>query len=108
MKFVTDVLSSSSSSSIEYDDSSHGREYKEKRRDQVKKVNFITEHVVSTLDACGVTDAKGARILSAVAQALGYDLFDVVVSRSTIQRRRNENRKIIAFEAKKNFKVYIN
>lgn len=70
-----------------------------------KKVEFIDNHVVSTIDAIGISDYKAARILTAVAQALGYELDDVTVSRTTIQRRRAENRTFIAEDIKKGYKV---
>lgn len=70
-----------------------------------QKVKFINSHVVSTIDAIGLSDYKAARLLTSVAQALGYDLDDVTVSRTTIQRRRAENRKLIAEAVKKGFKV---
>lgn len=70
-----------------------------------KKVKFIDNHVVTTIDAIGLSDYKAARLLTAVAQALGFALDDVTVSRNTIQRRRAENRKLIAEAVKKEFKV---
>lgn len=69
------------------------------------KVEFITNHVVSTIDALGMSDYKAARLLMAVAQSLGYELNDLNVSRSTIRRRRVENRKLVAETVKLNFKV---
>lgn len=70
-----------------------------------KKVNFITNHVVSTLDAVGISDYNATRILTAVAQGLGYQLEDLNVSRTTIQRRRAENRQYTSETIKKGYKV---
>lgn len=60
-----------------------------------KKMAFINNHVVSTIDATEISDYKACRILTAVAQALGHDIDNLNVSRATIQRRRAENRKVI-------------
>lgn len=70
-----------------------------------KKVNFINNHVVSTIDAIGLSDYKAARVLTAVAQALGHDLNDLNISRATIQRRRAENRKSFTDALKKGYKA---
>lgn len=80
-------------------------DYEENVRRSKPRVDFITSEVVSTIDAVGVSDYAAARILMAVSQALGYELNDLNVSRSTIRRRRIENRKVIAASVKSNFKV---
>lgn len=51
-----------------------------------KKIDFIDERVVAALDACGISDPKAMHIISAVAIALGFDLNDLIISRSTLSR----------------------
>lgn len=70
------------------------------------KNRFITNHVVETIDAIGISDDQAARLLSAVAQSLGFKLDDLVVSRATIRRRREENQEKVVDTLKENFKVY--
>lgn len=70
-----------------------------------KKVQFITDYVVSTIDAIGISDYKALRLIAAVAQALGYNLNDLNLSLSTIRRLRAANRTLIAETLKKEFKV---
>lgn len=70
-----------------------------------KKKRFINSHLVSTLDATGVSDRQAVRIISAVVQALEYKLNDLVISRSTIRRIRIANREKIAQNMKKSFEV---
>lgn len=80
-------------------------DYKEYYRREKKKVDFITKHVVSTIDATGLSDYQAARILTAVAQGLGHSLEDLNVSRTTNQRRRAENRILTAETTMKEYKV---
>lgn len=70
-----------------------------------KKIDFIDERVVAALDACGISDPKAMHIISAVAIALGFDLNDLIISRSTLGRHRKKERKDIAAKIKENFKV---
>lgn len=60
---------------------------------------------MSTLDAMGISDRQAVRIISAVVQALGFKLIDLVISRSTIQRLRIVNRESTAQIVKENFEV---
>lgn len=75
------------------------------KRTKKKKNRFINEHVVTTLDGIGLTDRQAVRIISAVAQALGFDLDELVISRQTIRRIRIKNRETIAKRVKEQFKV---
>lgn len=61
--------------------------------------------MVSTLDAVAISDRQAVRIISAVVQALGFKLKDLVISRSTIQRIRTKNREKQAKIIKETFKV---
>lgn len=72
---------------------------------KTKKRRFINDHLVNTLDGTGVSDRQAVRIISAVVQALGIKLNNLVISRSTIQRFRNKNREKQAKIIEENFKV---
>lgn len=96
---------SDSNLSSDYDNDKMDADYKKYYKREKKKVEFITGHVVATIDAVGLSDTPAARILTSVAQALGHDLQDLNVSRTTIQRRRAENRKLIAETIIKGYKV---
>ncbi|XP_076298485.1 uncharacterized protein LOC143217788 [Lasioglossum baleicum] len=64
---------------------------KPKRKRGSKQV--ITLKLMSTLDACKVSDCDAARIIVAISQALGHDINDLTISRSSIRRYRTELRK---------------
>ncbi|XP_076283045.1 uncharacterized protein LOC143210244 isoform X1 [Lasioglossum baleicum] len=64
---------------------------KPKRKRGSKQV--ITLKLMSTLDACKVSDRDAARIIVAISQALGHDINDLTISRSSIRRYRTELRK---------------
>lgn len=70
-----------------------------------KKRRFINEHLVDTLDGTGVSDRQGVRIITAVVQALDFKLDELVISRSTLRRKRIENREKTAQTIKNTFKV---
>lgn len=71
------------------------------------KLNFINERVVAALDAAKLSDYKAIHIISAVAEALGHSLNDLVISRSTIYNIRKYMRKQTAAKIKNDFKVGI-
>lgn len=70
-----------------------------------KKRNFLSDHISATLDGIGMTDRQGMRLISAVVQALGFRLQELVLSRTTIRRRRIEYREKTATTIKNQFKV---
>lgn len=70
-----------------------------------QKRNFINSRLVSALDRCKVSDRSAVHIITAVAEALGYCVDELVINRSTIQRLREANRVTITKEIKENFKV---
>lgn len=104
LNVLVEQLLSSSSSDEKNDDKKFDPEYLLRREE--KKLDFITNHVVSTVDAVDVSDYAAARVLTAVAQGLGFELKDLTVSRSTIRRRRRENERNTATTIKTNFKVF--
>jgi len=58
--------------------------------------------VASFLDRKKTSDRNALRVLASTSQALGHDLSDISVSRSTI--RRSKNRSEVTSEIKKNFR----
>lgn len=71
-------------------------------RDTVK---FLNERIVSCLDYNRISDRRAVHLLAATAEGLGHDVSNLVLSRTTIQRIRTENRKKIADFVKENFHV---
>lgn len=65
---------------------------------------IITERLVSTLDRCKVSDRDAIHLISAVADALGQDLNDVVLNRTSLQRSRRELRAKKVEKLKNEFK----
>lgn len=76
-------------------------------KQKIKKRRFINQHLVETLDGTGVSDRQGVRIITAVVQALDFKLNELVISRSTLRRKRIENRVQTAETIKKTFKVIV-
>lgn len=70
-----------------------------------KKLNFINTRLVAALDRCKVSDRSAVHIITAVAEALGHCLDELIINRSTIQRLREANRVNTTNELKENFKV---
>lgn len=63
------------------------------------KINFITPRLVSALDNAKISDGMAIHILTAAAEALGHNVNDLIINRSTIRRvrqqiRREESEKI--------------
>jgi hypothetical protein len=65
---------------------------KPKKKKRGRK-NIITSDLASALDRTKVSDREAVHILSATAFSLGQDLNECALNRSTIRRRRRENRK---------------
>lgn len=70
-----------------------------------KKINFINERVVAALDAASVSDYKAMHIIIAIAEALGHNVNNLNISRSTISLFRKNNRETTTNRAKENFTV---
>lgn len=60
-----------------------------------EKQRVVTTEVAAALDRCGVSDRQAVYILSAVAHALGHDLDQLKLSRSSISRDRKASRQEI-------------
>lgn len=50
--------------------------------------NFVTTKLVSVLDKCKISDRDAVRIIIATAEAVKHDVNDLIISASTIRRRR--------------------
>lgn len=75
------------------------------RNKKKRKVDFINERIVAALDAAKVSDNKAMHIISAIAEALGRDINDLNVSRTTLNAHRKKIRKATANRIKENFSV---
>lgn len=69
------------------------------------KIKFINSRLVSALDSCEISDRRAVHLLIATADALGHDVANLVISRSTIRRVRKENREQIAQRTKEDISV---
>lgn len=69
------------------------------------KTNFFTPRLLSTLDKWKITDGAAVHILSATADALGYDIEDLILNRSSIRRMRQKHRATTAQNIAANFDV---
>ena len=67
------------------------------------KVDILTPSVTSALDRAKMSDRMSVYVLAATAQSLGHDLDDVNISRGSIHRARELNRKLVASEVKTKF-----
>lgn len=52
------------------------------------KINIITPKVVGALDKCKLSDRDAVHILVALSEALGHDINDLIIYRSSIRRCR--------------------
>lgn len=68
-------------------------------------IKFINANLVTILDGLALTDRQSVRVICAVVLALGYDLSKLVISRTTIQRIRSENREKTASLIKSSFEA---
>lgn len=68
-----------------------------------KMKNFITPKLVATLDKCKVSDRDAVRILIGTAEALGHDLSQLAISKSTIRNCRKQIRSETAINLKEKF-----
>lgn len=69
------------------------------------KLNIMTPKLVAALDRTGTTPRQATYILTAATEALGIDVNEVNLSRSTVQRARVDIRKDVATQLKSKLKV---
>ena len=106
--------SSSSSSSIEYQSQFPGNEnigiedpvdlpgpsISKRRRAQKQ---FITPNLVAMLDRCKVSDRDSIGIITTIAQALGHNIDDLIINRTSIRRQRTKHRAELANKLREKF-----
>lgn len=76
----------------------------QKKRKMHGTCNVITPKLVAAFDNCKVSDRNAVHILMATAEALGHDVHELSISRSTIQRCRQRLRQVRAEKLKERFK----
>jgi len=67
------------------------------------RTQFINDKLVTVLDRCKVSDRDATHILMATAQALGHNVDDLVINRSSIHRVREKVRKLRAEQLRSSF-----
>lgn len=68
-------------------------------------VHFINEKIVSVLDKCKVSDRDAIHLLIAVAEALGHNVQQLIINRTSLQKARKSHRESIATKLKDNYKL---
>lgn len=63
--------------------------------------NIMTTKLAAALDKCKVSDRNAVHIIIAAAEALGYDVDDLIINRSSIHRHREDLRKKYAMNLRK-------
>lgn len=74
-----------------------------KRKRQRSGTQVVTEKLSMLLDRCNISDRNAMRILFATAEALDVNTEEIILSRSTIRRRRNSFRQQRADKIKNKF-----
>ena len=67
--------------------------------------NFMNERLVSTLDRFKITDRSACHVIAAVADSLGHQVNNLVISRSSIRQLRQAHREEFAVRHKEGFHV---
>lgn len=70
-----------------------------------KRTKIISPDLVAALDRTKTSDRNAVMVVASTATSLGFDVNDVVISRSTLQRERKVLRKKIAEDIKQSFSV---
>ena len=68
-----------------------------------KSLELITPSVSATLDRCNVTPRKACAIIGSVSSVLGHKSHEVVLSTSTVWRKRAAHRETAYFKLKESF-----
>ena len=71
--------------------------------DKGKRKKFVTSEVCSALDRTKVTDRQVVHLTGATAVALGHDIKEVTLSRSTVRRVRLVSQKKSAIQVRNQF-----
>ena len=100
---TADSTDSASGPSSEDDDEFDPHATPSRLRKKRTNKNIVTPEVAASLDRVMLPDRSAMFVVSAVAQALGHDLNDVVVSQSSIQRARQTFREDAAVNKQASF-----
>lgn len=98
---TSQVSSTASQVSSLDDEKTHrgiGRGYAKKNRQG--SIDVMTERVVMAFNDAGVSYRQSVHLIAAIAEALGYDLKDVITNKSGYHRRRQNIRKELAEKRK--------
>jgi hypothetical protein len=108
MSATVELSSSSTNTSYDSDsDSSNIGQYTPKpstsRTSMCAKKRIVTPDLAMALDRTKASDRNAFMVVASTVNALGVDIDDVVLSRSTLQRQRSALRKEIAEDIKQSF-----
>lgn len=73
-----------------------------KPRRKKKKIDLVDAEMVMTLDRTTTTSRNATYLLASTSKRLGVNFQDVILSHSTVHRRRNKHRKAIAEASNRN------
>ncbi|XP_065223043.1 uncharacterized protein LOC135847444 [Planococcus citri] len=89
--------------STENDKNTDDTEFVANIRTEPSKKNFITPELVAALDQCRLSIRDSVFVIGAVAEALGHNIDQLSISKSSIQRIRTSEREKRAKVIKQNF-----
>lgn len=92
------------------DDRGNIAEHSKQTRSKKPKgtINFISSRLVAALDKWKISDRAAVHIIIATAIALGHQVKDLIINRSTIRKIRLRNREISSKRIKEDFFVRLN
>lgn len=73
---------------VNFSDTEEGEPEIKKKKYARGSEEIITEKLALLLDRCSISDRDAVRIISATAEALGFDSQNLIESRSVIRLRR--------------------
>lgn len=68
---------------------------------------FFTPRLLASLDKCMISDRDAIHVLSATALALGHDVSDLILNRTSLWKYRRDNRVSIATEKQESYQVFV-
>lgn len=74
---------------------------------QITKKAFITERLAAALDKYQISDRAAMHVITATAVALGHDIDQLIINRTSIRRYRKSNRVNTVQNIKSNFQVML-
>lgn len=97
--FDDETIQSSNNENISSSNSAH------KIPNTVKLEKILTPRLLDCLDKMQITDRNAMHLITAVADALGHKIENIVLSRGTIQRSRKRHRESASTSIRDNFEV---